>query len=104
MSWVGEPGTDDDGWLVDRGPRQRWIILMEAVPRSDARRVDAASFISQAKFIHGRDAWVLWGPERVAMQVKLGASDTSDSLSTTLAAAVRLVPQDWEIVRSDWKH
>ena len=85
--------------------QRRWIVLLEAVANTEASLVDIGTARAILVAMGDEDGVGLHGADRIAVQVRVDATDPAMALCSTLArwqpAAGRLLPPGWDVVRAE---
>jgi hypothetical protein len=106
---VAAPSTEDATAGAERPSRpdgfRKWIVLLEAAGDDDSTFLDVGTVRAMLALMGDRGGIGLHCRERMAVQVRVGGADPGMALSRAMsrwrAAAVRLIPPGWDLVRAE---
>jgi hypothetical protein len=91
--------------MARSGATKEWIVLLESAPADQASLVDIGTLLAMLEAMGDEAGLGLHCADRLGVQFRERAVDSAMALSAILerwqAAAVRLLPPGWDVVRAE---
>ena len=101
--WCARAGARGAALTTDRCGS--WIVLLEAAANPNASLLDIGTVRTLLRAMGDENGIGLHAPDRVAVQVRVQATDVASALSVALArwrlAAGKAAPTGWDLVRAE---